>query len=187
MFEVILILAVGVAFLIETHLARHWSSDYSVTGIRILRRSCHALNPASDLPRSERMELRFLETDLPTFDFKWIGAERLAFHENYSGAKTAYTQVMRGYLSFNRRTGEVEVVGLLNYFALFFALALAAGALVSRDLGGLLFLPFGLLILGICYTMQAGRYDEVLSAAAAEWGSQDALTTDTRIREARNT
>lgn len=89
-----------------------------------------------------------METELPTFDFKWIGADRLAFHESYSDAKTVYTQVMRGYLSFNRRTGEVEVVGLLNYFALFFVLALAAGASAGAGAGGLLFLPFGLLILG---------------------------------------
>ena len=176
MFELVLVLAVGIAFLVETHLARHWSPGYSLSGIRVLRRSCHALKPARDLPRAERMELRFMETELPTFDFKRMGPDRLAFHENYSGAKTVYTQVMRGYLSFDRRTGEVQVVGLLNYFALCFLLALVAGALASVDVGGLIFMPFGLLVLGICYAMQAGRYDEVLSAAAAEWGSQDDVT-----------
>jgi hypothetical protein len=118
------------------------------------------------------MEVRFMDTEWPTLDFKPIETERIAFKENYSNARYWYTQVMRGYLSFDRKSGTVEVVGLLNYFALAYLLAFLAGGLVAGASSGFIIAFGGLLVLGMCYAIQARRYDAVLSAAAAEWGQE---------------
>jgi hypothetical protein len=173
MVEIVLIVAFGAAFLIERHLGRRWSAGYCTAGIRVFRRKCQAFHPQDALPRTESMELRFIETEWPTLDFKWVDGSHLAFHENYAGAKMAYTQVMRGCLRFDRKTGTVEVVGFLNYFVLLLASAFVVVSLADGNPQGLIFIPLALLVFGACYATQVGRYNEVLSAAAAEWGNQD--------------
>lgn len=176
MASVFFALLAAVLFLLEQRLARSWSAGYFTRGVVVFRARCLALHPRASFPRPETLELRFMDSQWPEFIFKVVGSGRMLFAEDYRDAKLVYTQLMRGSLVFDAPSRTVQVVGRLNYFAFAFVVAVLAGAASLPNWQGFVIALAGMSVIAACYFVQAKRYDEVLSAAAAEWGEAHATS-----------
>jgi len=161
-----LVILVGVA---ETLLSLVWNRLYFSIGIPIFRRKVDVSSPGPRVPATDRLEAALTKSAFPPLAFHSWAPDHYGFREKgwRGGLRLGYTPIMRGRLTFQPTAARVEVVGLLNWFTLFFV-AFAFFA-VPRD--GSRFLWFLAGLLGLIYLMQSRRYGQVARTAAAEWSA----------------
>ncbi len=112
------------------------------------------------MPGSDEIELSMPKSRFQKFRFKTLDSSNIGFREQFFGNlfQIAYTPVMHGVLSFDRRRGIVSVTGYANWFPLVFVLFFVEG--ISQE--GAIFFAFVLaLIIGIIYAIQASRFSNV--------------------------
>jgi len=133
---------------------------YFLVGLPIFRRTVKCRLGQNPIPGSDEIESSMPDSRFQELRFKALDSSNLGFRERFFGGffEMAYTPVMHGLLSFDRRRGVVSVTGYANWFPLAFVLFFVEG--IALD-GGVFFAFALAAILGVIYAIQASRFSNV--------------------------
>lgn len=154
-----LVLFLAILFL-EMLFQAKFARRYFLVGLPIFRRTVKYRLGKNPIPGADEIELSMPHSRFQELRFKALDSSNLGFREQFFGGffQMAYTPVMHGLLSFDRRRGVVSVTGYANWFPL--ALVFFFIDDIAQD--GALFFALALaVILGVIYAIQASRFSNV--------------------------
>ena len=158
------VLVVGI---VEAVLSLKWNWTYFSVGIRIFHRILPVLDPKATTPSEESLEAALHESAFPPLAFWLLERDRFAFREKIAGGlRLGYAPVMRGNLRLQRRGARVEVIGLVNWYAVAFLGAAAYSLIPFRSP---IFLILAVVVLLLIYAIQFRRFSQVARETATEW------------------
>lgn len=159
-------IVVGIA---ETALKASWNRLYFTLGLPIFIRrvpvSVFRISPVDTASLEAEFASSFTSRALL---FKELETNLYAFREKmmeFRFLKTENTEVMHGVLIFDLNQQQVIVKGYLNWVIVVLVLGFIGFAVLSGSVGWLMII-FLVVIVGIGYAAQAGRYGKVAQKAA---------------------
>jgi len=151
---------------------------YFTKGIPIFRRQANSGSTINALPSADQLESATGSGIYTRIAFRQLDGSRFAFRERILSGffKLTYTPIMHGLLEFDRDSGQVRVTGFANWFPVALVTVFAFN-LPQSEIG--IFAAFLLGLLVLIYALQARRFSQVATAAAARWCStaDESLTT----------
>lgn len=159
-----IVIAVALA---ESLLLGFWAPFYFRVGIPVFSRALLYRGGGHRAIDPDVLSKAFARSLVPSIVFRAIGSEEIAFRERFFQLTLFhYTPVMRGLIKFDDHSGTVTVRGHANAFPLCFLAMAVAFCLTSLPLGEfeVFFLATVVLVLGVCYAIQARRFNSVYNA-----------------------
>lgn len=178
--ELIVVLALVLLALAEGRLSASWASFYFRYGIPVFFRRVSVPTRRAP-PIAEALEATIPESRWPSFTFKYVAPDVIAFREvNRQKGKVGYMPIMRGLLLIRPTHAELTVLGYANHFPLVF-LALATTLIVAWTGGDLRYLGISVAIVGCLpvslFIIQWRRFVTVARAASDLWRSSGEATS----------
>jgi len=163
MIDRLLVLLIGILAL-EMLFQATFTRFYFQLGVPVFRRTIKCSLVGKLIPSSDQIEFSLPESKFQEFRFKSLDSSHFGFREQFFGGvfQMAYTPVMHGLLSFDRRRGIVSVTGYANWFTLAFIFFFAQG--MAQDDAFLFALALAAII-GVIYAIQAKRFSDVAEVA----------------------
>ena len=117
---------VAVAVISEIYLSATWNRFYFRYGLPIFWRTFHKAPGYHNLPSVDQLQQASKSRLFDSIAFKQIGSNEFAFREKFfSFSIFQATPVMHGLLSFDTYTGEVRIIGHINWFIVSMSLLMA--------------------------------------------------------------
>ena len=162
------LVAVGICELI---LAGFWVGFYFRNGLPLYSRSIRC-GPEQELPVSaEELSEAYSRWLVMPLDFRSLGPGEIAFREKlFTLTLLTYTPVMRGRIACDGRSGTLTVTGYANAWPLcFLGFFVTMSLQMAPSTGfGLQLCGVGLLIVALCYGIQALRYNRLVTMLREE-------------------
>lgn len=155
-----MILLVGFVFLIELLASSNWNELYFMGGIPIYKRRITSRGVVPNLPSDVELTERFKSDGWHiSLFFKALSDYTIAYRTKLTGARA--TPLMHGVMRLKSGGREVEMTGYVDWWLL---LCMPTLILTGYDIypPSLYFMiPFMLLVLLICYFIQAADFNRV--------------------------
>lgn len=162
------LVVVGICELI---LAGFWVGFYFRNGIPLFSRSIPC-GPEQEVPMSaEELSEAYSRWLVMPLAFRSLGPGEVAFREKaLSFALLSYTPIMRGRIAHDERSGTLTVTGYANAWPLCFLGFFVTMSLQMTPSAGfdLEFSGVALLIVALCYGIQALRYNKMVNMLREE-------------------
>ena len=154
-----------VIVVIEMIVSGTWQSFYFTMGIPIYKKT--ATLTSQTKPSPEDLNGLFSQSMAAPILFKQISDNQVAFREAlFSFRIMNYTPVMHGLIQYS--PGEVQVIGLANWFAPVFIISFIAISIsfMGPSGSGLLFVAFPIALFAALYLIQYKRFKKVYDILA---------------------